>query len=323
VDYYGSGAQSVIVTTYGALVASGSGAKTLAGSLSVRDSARVYAASLAVGANTLTMYGTTFTLQNSGTLNAASSTVDYARDGNQEVVATTYGDLTLSNSTAARTKTATGNVTLSAGGALTVGNFDTLSVTGDLNLSGVGVTIANNEAVKMGGSATFVGTITDAGSFYYYGSSAQTIGAVTYSDLRLGNTGDKDFPTGTVAVTGNYTIDGGTGTRDYSTGTFSFAGNSGGAQSITGLSETFYVLDFSGNDTKTLGGTTMGASRMDISSGSGLVTNNVTTVTLTNIANVSLTVASGTQLVNNQTITMNGDLENDGSITNAGTIGVY
>jgi len=53
------------------------------------------------------------------------------------------------------------------------------------------------------------------------------------------------------------------------------------------------------------------------------VTNNVTTVTLANVSNVSLTIASGTELVNNGTINMNGDLQNDGILTNTGTIGVY
>jgi hypothetical protein len=254
--------------------------------------------------------------------------VDYARDGNQEVVATTYGNLTLSGSSAARTKTATGNVTLSASGALTVGNNDTLYVTGNLDLSGVGVTLANNEAVKMGGDATFVGTITDAGTFYYAGAGAQAIGAVTYSDLRLGGAGAKNFPNATVGVTGNYSIDAGTGARDYDAGAASTLAFQGTAtpQSISSLSgESLNILQFSGAATKTLGGSALAANRLNILGTSGVVTNNIAgTFAIANLSGISMTVATGGSFENSaaSTITMTGDLENDGTIVNAGTITV-
>ncbi|MFH0991054.1 MAG: hypothetical protein V1799_13680 [bacterium] len=323
VEYNGAGVQTIIATTYGALVTSNASAKSIAsGTTTVRDSIRIAgSSSIVTSTNTLSFSGATFTLQGTGALDASSGTVNYSGDRDQQIIAGTYGTLITSGSTTARTKTATGNVTLSASGSLTVGNNDTLSVTGNLNLSAAGVTLTNNNVIKMGGNATFVGTITSVGSFYYAGSGSQNIGTNTYATLRLGGSSTKTFPNGTVAVTSNYTIDNGSGSRDYTsnTSTFQFAGTSG-TQTISGLSETFYILQFAGAATKPISGTSLGAARLDILATSGLVTNNVTTMTLTNISNISMTVASGASFQNNQAILFNGDIENDGVFTNAGTV---
>jgi hypothetical protein len=188
----------------------------------------------------------------------------------------------------------------------------------------VGTTLANNGAIKVAGNALFNTSITNAGTFYYNGALAQNIGAATYADLILGNAGSKTFPNGTTAVTGNFAINGGSGARSYGTGTFQFAGTTGN-QAVTNLAESFYIVQFAGAATKSLAGTAFSANQIDLNSGTGVVTNNVTTVTLTNVANVSLTLASGTELDNSfgMTINMNGDLQNDGTLSNAGTIGVY
>jgi hypothetical protein len=328
---YTGGAQSIFATTYGALVAAGSGSKSLpGGTTTVNDSSRIADGStLTVGANQLDLKGAANVLSPTGTLSAGSGTVRYNGDRDQTMIPGTYGTLTLTGSTSDHTKTSPGAIAFAASGVLTVDANDTLYVSsGDLDLSTNTPTLTNSEAIKVAGNATFHGGITNAGTFVYAGTGAQTIGAVTYADLLLQNTGGKTFPGGTVAVTGTYSIGGGTGGRDYTTNnnTFQFAGNSSGTQTISNLAEDFNILEFAGNDTKTLGGASFTANRMNVLGTSGVVTNNVDLVTLDNtVGGISLSIASGAELVNSATkeITMNGDLEIDGILTNAGTISVY
>lgn len=328
VVYNAAGAQNIFTTTYGALVAGGSGTKTLQAALTVNDSARIMdGATLAISTFEIDLKGSANVLAPTGTLSASSGTVDYSGDRDQSMFPGTYKTLTLTGSTGAHTKTSPGAVSFAASGALTVSANDTFYVSsGNLDLSTNTPSLTNNEVIKVAGNATFHGGITDAGDFYYAGTSSQNIGSVSYAELRLGGSGAKVLPSGTLSVTGNYIIDAGTGARDYTTNsnTFQFAGT-GGSQTISGLSETFHILAFAGSSTKTLGGTAFGAARLDVLGTSGIVTNNVTTVTLTNVAGISLTIASGAELVNSasKTITMNGDLELDGILTNAGTISVY
>ncbi len=326
VFYNGSGAQTVLATTYGTLVTDVGGTKTLAATTTVNDSLRVdNTSTLAVSTFQLNLLSGTNAAQNSGVFTANAGTVQYNGDKNQTMIPAQYKTLTLTGSTTAHTKSSAGAISFAASGALTVNANDTLYVsTGNLDLSTNTPTLTNNSAIKVGGNATFHGGIANAGTFYYAGTSTQTVGAVTYTNLRLGASGAKTLASGTIAVTGNYTIDVGTGARDYTTNTntFQFSGTTG-TQTVSNLAETFYILQFNGAALKSLSGTSFGASRMDLLSGTGQVTNGVTTVTLTNITNVSLTIASGTELVNSNTINLNGDLQNDGLLTNSGTIAVY
>ena len=326
VVYNGSGAQAVLATTYGTLVTDVGGSKTLAATTTVNDSLRVdNTSTLAISTFQLNLTGATNVAQNSGVFSANAGTVQYDGDRDQTMIAAQYKTLTLSGSTSAHTKTSPGGLSFAASGALTVSANDTLYVSsGNLDLSTNSPSLTNSSAIKVAGNATFQAGITNAGTFYYAGTSTQTIGAVTYANLRLGASGAKTFPNGTVAVTGNYTIDVGAGARDYTTNTntFQFAGTTG-TQTVSNLSETFYVVQFSGAALKSLAGTSFGASRMDLLTGTGQVTNSVTTVTLTNITNVSLTIAAATELVNTATINLNGDIQNDGFLTNSGTIAVY
>jgi hypothetical protein len=324
--WYNGGAQAVLATTYGALVADQAGAKTLADSTAVNDSLRIdNSASLAVSTFPMNLLGATNAQQNSATLSAASGTVYYAGDRDQSIIPAQYKVLTLTGATtAALTKTSAGGLSFAPSGQLKVDTNDTLYVSaGNLDLSTNTPTLINSAAIKVAGDATFHGGITNAGMFYYDGTGPQNIGAVTYANLRLGASGAKTFPNGgTVAVAGNFTIDPGTGTRTYAGSTFQFAGTSG-TQAVSNLAESFNLLQFTGGAAKTLGGLTFSANRMDLSSGTGTVTNNVTTVTLANISTISMTIASGTELVNNGSLSMNGNLENDGILTNTGSIGVY
>ena len=325
--YNSAAPQSILLTTYGALVTDVASAKSLAaGTTIVNDSLRVDGGStFTVGANTLTLDGATNVTQDGGIFSANAGTVDYHGDQNQSMIAAQYKTLTLTGATAARTKTSPAGLSFVAAGSLTVDTHDTLLVaSGNLDMSVATTTLANSGVIKVAGNATFNASITSAGTFYYNGALAQNIGAATYADLVLGNAGSKTFPNGTTAVTGNFTINGGAGARSYGTGTFQFAGTTGN-QAVTNLAESFYIVQFAGAATKSLTGTAFSANQMDLNNGTGVVTNNVTTVTLTNVGLVSLTLAAGTELDNSlgMTINMSGDLQNDGTLVNAGTIGVY
>jgi hypothetical protein len=325
VEYNGSVAQNVFATTYGTLVASGTNTKTLpSGTTIVNDTIRIAgSASIVVGTNTLNFKGATATLQGTGSLSAASGTVNYSGDRNQQIIPATYLNLTTSGSTVARTKTASGGITIAASGVLTVGANDALNVaSGTLDLSNTGVVLNNSNSgasIKIGGAVSFVSTITSVGSFAFTGN-AQTIPANTYTNLTLsGTSGVKTFGT-TVKVTGDYVVTH-SGTRDYSGNTFIFAGTSG-TQTITGLaSDSFNILQFEGAALKDIAAGTLSATTVSLTSGTGAVTNNATF----NIGTGGLTVnGTTTQMNNNGTINIStsGDINNDGIFTNAGTITV-
>lgn len=325
VMYDGSGAQSVLATTYGTLVTDVGGTKTLGATTTVNDSLRVdNASTLDVSTFQLDLSGATNVAQNSGVFTANAGTVLYNGDKAQTMIPAAYKTLTLSGSTSKHVKTSPGGLSFAASGALTVSANDTLYVSsGNLDLATNNPTLTNNEAIKVAGNATFGSGATTAGSFYYDGSLGQSVGATTYANLVLGNAGTKTFPNGgTVAVTGNYTINSDAGTRTYTNNTFQFAGTVG-TQAVTNLAEAFNIVQFAGGALKTLAGSAFSANQMDLLGTTAQVTNNVTTVTLANVAGVSLTIASGVELVNTGTINMNGDLQNDGFLTNTGTIGVY
>ena len=324
---YNGAAQNILATTYGTLVTDVGGTKTLLAATTVNDSLRIdNTSTLAVSTFQLNLAGATNVAQNSGVFTANAGIVAYNGDRNQSMIAAQYKTLTLSGATAARTKTSPGTLSFVATGSLTVDALDTLFVSsGNLDMSVVGTTLANSGAIKVAGDAAFNTSITQAGTFYYYGAIAQAVGAVQYANLILGNAGGKTFPNGgTVSVTGSYTINGGAGARTYTNSTFQLAGTSGN-QPLTNLAESFNILQFTGAATKSLSGTAFSANRMDLLATTGVVTNNVTTMTLANVATVSLTIASGTELDNSLTMTMNmnGDLQNDGILVNNGTIGVY
>ena len=324
---YNGAAQNILATAYGTLVTDVGNTKTLLATTTVNDSLRVDGGStLAVSTFQLNLNGAINIAQDGGIFTANAGIVDYHGDRNQSMIAAQYKTLTLSGATAARTKTSPGALSFVATGSLTVDSFDTLSVSsGNLDMSVVGTTLANSGAIKVAGDASFNTSITQAGTFYYNGAIAQAVGAVQYANLILGNVGGKTFPNGgTVSITGSYTINGGAGIRTYTNNTFQLAGTSGN-QPLTNLAESFNILQFTGAATKSLAGTAFSANRMDLLATTGVVTNNVTTLTLANVANVSLIIASGTELDNSLTMTMNmnGDLQNDGILVNNGTIGVY
>lgn len=325
--WYNGGAQTVFTTTYGTLIADQTGAKTIAATVTVNDSLRIdNSASVAVSTFQLDLKGATNIAQNSGALSAASGTVRYNGNRAQTLIPAQYNVLNLLGSTAGHVKTSPGAISFTATtGTLNISTtFDTLEVSsGVLDFTNLAdARFTNSAGINISStSAPVLGSITNVGNFDYNGTAGQTLAAGTYTNLTLRNTGAKAMPAGTVAVTGNYVIGSGAGARTYTGSTFQFAGTT--AQTISNLAETFATLQFAGAGTKTIGGTSFGATRLDVLSGSGVVTNNVTTVTLTH-ATLAMTIAASTEFVNSasSTLTLTGDLENNGVITNEGTITV-
>lgn len=302
VVYNGTSAQNILATTYGALATEGAAVKTLAGAVTVSDSARIEASStLAVSTSTLTVNAPTG-VAGGGTLTSElTGTVDYAADANQAVFPATYGNVTLSGSTTDRNKSASGNVTV--GGTLTTGTNDSLDVIGGNVLAfSNGSTIDNGGGIKASGNVTFgTGmTITDAGTFVYYASAgSQDIGAFSYNSLILRNAGDKNFLAATYSVTEDFLLEGSdsTSTTFASGNVFRYVGT--GAQSVAG--DDYRTLEFANSGLKTIAATAVRATAV----------------------NVASTVTAGLQINSGASLTVQGgDLTNDGTIINNGTVTV-
>ncbi|MFA6455221.1 MAG: hypothetical protein WCW40_00255 [Bacteroidota bacterium] len=262
VDYKAAAIQTVSATvknnTYGALTLTGGGsfAKTLAASVAVEGLVTIAASTeFAVGAsNTLTLNAAT-PFSNSGTFtaDAASATVVYNNSGSQDVTGANYYNLTIANGGTKTVNTGAATVSIAAGGTLTNGTgiFDlaanALTTTGTSN-------ITNGGTIQTGGTVTFGAAHTIAGTFIYNrATTTQTLGAASYTNLTLANgtgaTGQKNFPAGTVTVTGTYTTGG--ADRSYGSGTFAYAGTS--AQNVLGgAAESYNNVTISGSaDTST------------------------------------------------------------------------
>jgi hypothetical protein len=125
----------------------------------------------------------------------------------------------------------------------------------------------------------------------------------------------------THTVAGDWTNNGATFTAGSSTVQFV---RTSGTQTLSGGGETFHILQFGGAALKTITGASLGAARVDVLGTTGTVTNNVTTFTVTNIAGVSFTVASGATFIQGTGgLSMTGgDFDNEGTVTNNGTITV-
>jgi hypothetical protein len=254
VEYAGAAAQTVISgvasSTYGKLTLSGGGTKTLGGSVVVNGLVTIAASTeFAVGAsNTLTLNAAT-PFSNSGILTAstAGATVVYNNSSNQYVTGAAYYNLTITNGGTKTVSDGAATVSIAAGGMLTNG-------TGTFDLASYALTttatssISNGGTIQTAGNVTFGATHTIAGTFIYQATTGtQSISTANYTTLTLsggsGATGQKNFPTGTVSVSGTYSVSG--ADRSYGTGTFVYNGTA--AQNIiAGASNQYNNLSLSG-----------------------------------------------------------------------------
>lgn len=295
VEYAAAGNQTVSNTlTYGTLRISGSGTKTLAGNLPALASSLSTAGNIYVAAGTLdlstftanrgaTVAGGTFTVLNGATLKiggtngfptnyttrtlSLTSTVEYAGTA-QTVLANTYGNLTLSSSAGAVTKTFPATPFTIAGNlTATIGSGPSVSFT-----AAAALTISGN--VVLGPSTTFNGS-----------SYSHTVGG------NWTNNGTFTGSTSTVNFTGAGTVLSGTGVNNFNDITFS-------ASNITAAATT--ALSIAGNFATTSAGIFT-----HLSGGTTTFTGTSKTITGTDITFDNLSVTGSVSTTSSLTLTGN------------------
>lgn len=299
VEYNGTG-QTILSIAYGVLATAGTGSNTLPGAITAGAVEILETSTLSTGNFKLTVDSAGITGAGTFTANSgANSEVDYAADNSQAIYTTTYSKLTLSGALSARTKTASGAVTVS--GTLTVGTNNTFDANGALTLTGA--TVSNSNVIRASAAVTTTDSMAINGTFEYDGAT-QTIASAAYTNLTL-TTGDFTFTNGKAySVTGTYTNGG--ASRTYGSSSFWYAGT--GAQTV-GVGDTYGFLGFYGDGVKTITGGTVTAT---IASGDAVIVD----------ASVGSTSGSLTIAASGILHITSGDLNNEGDIVNSGTITV-
>jgi hypothetical protein len=262
------------------------GTVTTASSMIITGNITV-AGSLIASAGTITMSGTTKTISGAGTktfyLMSVTGTVGTAVSFNISSGLSVYGSLTASAGTA----TFTGTSTLSG----TANLFNT-------TINGTSLQLSANSILGVAGALTLTaGTLNVSSApntVNFNGSGAQSINAITYSNLSFSTGGDK---TAAGAVTVNNDITIGTGTT-FISGTFTHSvyGNWINNGSFTAGSGTVQLLG-------TQNATISGATTFNILT----INNSASTVTITLLSNVSvatLNMTLGTLLTGANTVTI-------------------
>ena len=301
VEYAAAGNQTVSNSlTYGTLRISGSGTKTLAGSLPPLASSTSTAGNIYVAAGTLdlgtstanrgnTVAGGSLIVLNGATLKiggtngfptnyatrtlSLTSTVEYAGTA-QTVLANTYGNLTLSSSSGAATKTfpatpftIAGNLTTTIGSgtsvsftaaaALTISGHVSLGTSTTFNGSSFSHTVAGNWT----NNGTFTGS-TSTVSFTGAGALLSGTGVNNFNDITFSASNITAAAATSLNIAGNFAttgagifthLSGGTTTFSGTTKTISGTGITFDNLSITGSVSTTSSLTVTGN--LTVGGT--------------------------------------------------------------------
>jgi hypothetical protein len=362
INYYGS-TQTVATLNssqnYGNLTISGSGTKTLAGTVGIAGNLSLSAGTLDLGSytanrtsvgGTLTVSnGTTLLIGGTGTLPSnysthsigATSTINYY--GTTQTVAAlnssqNYGYLTISGS---GTKTLAGNENVAGDLTISAGTFDLGSYTIDRASAGGTLTLSNGATLMIGGTGTFPAnysthSIGATSTINYYGTT-QTVATLNssqnYGYLTISGSGTRTLA-GNVGVVNDLTISGGIfdlgtntcnrtaagGTFSVSTGATLKAGGSSGG--ITGSN---FPINYS---TNTLSGTVeysgTGAQTIPVLNYTGLAFSNVGTKSISSsiTATGTVTINSGApvSVASGVTLQVKGSMSNAGTLTNSGTI---
>lgn len=223
----------------------------------------------------------TFDVANLGTLNvqsnssftvgncATGSTVNYSLNNTQSIQAGVYHHLLITNASAARTKTATGDITVN--GNLDITSNNTLAMGTNL-LSGVFGTITGSGSIT---TQNTTGAPIPAGKIWtqnitYSSASSQTVVKGIYTLALSVNGGSRVFPTGgdTVEVRGAFTAS--TASVTYTTTGTRFV-FSGGTQTLTFVSTSAFNFGFvsftvSSAATKTIAGAGISVDTLNVGS---------------------------------------------------------
>jgi hypothetical protein len=345
VEYNGN-TQNVLAVAYGGLKVTATGNKTLdAGTTTVNTTFDLSAGALVVGSNILDIKTSTLA-STIGTLSAASGTVSYTLAGTQQVYPTTYGTLTL---TGAFAKSAQGNITVNT--TLNNPSGTTLAVGSNNFSTGASANVAdavNAGTITVGGVVTLGQASPDVGGTFDYTGTSQTVAVAQYKNLAINGTTPAFTTLQEYKVSGSFS---GSGTPGF--GASSIMHFNGGSDQAIG-SYAFKLLKFSQAGKKTLGGGSStvetgdantvvavdvlntGSPVVEVATGStftigkGTLQNDKTV----NVAGTGTLTLSNGHIVNksNGAIEVQaaggainltgGDIDNEGTITNAGTITV-
>lgn len=270
-------------------------------------------------------YGTNQTMPG-GTyenLNVDGSGTTIALNANVDIV----GDLIISDGTldlgiyTANRTTSGGTLSIGSGGTLMIGgtnamptNYTTYTFNaastvefsgtnqsigafnyGNLTVSASGtLTLANSGTIGIAGLFTpGAGTYVTTGSTIDFNhAGAQTVAAFSYNNLSLSTSGTKSFASGTTSIAGTLSIAG--ATADATTNSSNIEYNGTGAQTVVPM--TYFDLMFSNGGTKTIAGAVIVDQNM-----------------VTNTGSIIVIDVPGT-------LTIHGDLDNSGSVTNNGSL---
>jgi hypothetical protein len=261
-----TGGQTIVNGTYYSLtMGNTSGIQTANGNLVVNGIlTTTTGGSLALGTNTLT--GTLATITNNGTIKTTntsstplasnktwggSGTIQYAvTTGAQTVIAGTYNNLLLSNTSGTNTAAGniglTGTLTVQSGGIFDLTTFQFTGASGTISNSGT-IKTANTSSAPLPSGKTWGGTVT-----YYATTGGQTVAGGTYNNLLFTNTSGTNTANGAVGADVNFTVPSGT-TLDM--GTYRLWGPMAGTVSMAGTVKTANTEATAIPTLKTWGGT--------------------------------------------------------------------
>ena len=258
VEYYGTGAQSVVVRPYGHLTVTGGNTKTAAGALIVSGNFLINTGTtFAAGASAHEFRGN-FT-NTGGTFSPSTGSAVFNGAAAQTIGGTanpiTFGNVTIAKDpgvvvTLAQNISLTGNLTIS-GGTLNLAAF-----TANRTAAGGTLALAGGALLRMGGTVTPFPTnyatvsLDPASTVEYFGSGAQPIAGQTYGNLTLSTVGVKSAVAG-IIVAGNFLIS--AGTFNAASFTHRFAGNYTNSGTFTATTST---VIFNGTGAQTVTGVT-------------------------------------------------------------------
>jgi hypothetical protein len=332
VEYSGAGAQTVnnTVGAYGGLITSGSGTKSLQGAIVVNSSVTLTAGTLDVTASNYAITAGGNWTNNGGTFTARAGTVTLNGTAAQTIggsAATSFNNLTISNSTAA----VAANTNFNVAGTMTVNANAILAPAAAvvINTAAAAGTITGSGTVRVSRIAATAdylnqykfttNTLTNL-TVEYSGVGAQTVNSTVgnYGGLTIGGSGTKSLQ-GAVVVAGDVTLN--AGALDVTAGNFALS--VGGNWSNNGGTFTPQngLVTFNGSGAQSITGTpsTQSFANLTISKSAGTltVTGSTTAVSLSGaFAMNSGTFTAPTSMTVAGAVTLSGGTWNAGSTTN-------
>ncbi len=287
VEYYGSGSQTVVATTYGNLVLSngGSNPKTLAGSSTIAGNLTVNGGPLTNTTGTVTLSGTGRTISGSGAIAFNSLSIPGS-------ISTATSFSLAGNLSVGGSFTATAGTVTFTGSTLFNGTANLFNV----NLNGTLLRMSSAATLGMGGAFTLTAGSLDVtnqapNTIIYNGAGSQTVIPVTYYNLEIAGGGTKST-TGNITALGNFKIDSGAALNGGSGGYTNYvAGNWQNNGTFTAGNGT---VEMTGAGNATIAGLTVFNQLRVNKAGSSLVINLSTNVTVGTLDMTQGTVNTGT-----------------------------